>query len=149
MAKTRKYQKNQRRNRRGGKKTRQQRRQRNTRNRRTRNRRGGFFEKTRETAGALASGAASIGRRSASAVMTAPGALTSRLTGRSKPRQGHDQVQGQGSSAPQPSQSPQTPKKRFGFSIGGKKTRRNRRNRRQRGGSGRRGPCVASNASNL
>ena len=104
-----------------------------------------------------ASGAASLGRRGASAVLGAPGALTSRFTGTSKPRQGHGQVQGQGSSAPQSvqqhnAQEDKKPKGMFARLTGrggGKKTRRNRRNRRQRGGSGRKGPCVASNASNL
>ena len=87
MAKTRKYQKNQRRNRRGGRKTRQQRRQRNTRNRRTRRRRGGFFEKTRETAGATQYGA----RRGAAG----KAALTSRFTGNDKDKDKERQGQGQ------------------------------------------------------
>ena len=102
-------------------------------------------------------GAASGMRKGASTVMSAPGALTSRITGKSKSRQGQGQGQVQGSSAPQSvqqhnAQEDKKPKGMFARLTGrggGKKTRRNRRNRRQRGGSGRRGPCVASNASNL
>lgn len=152
MAKTRKYQKNQRRNRRGGRKTRQQRRQRNTRNRRTRRRRGGFIgnllPNTTAAAGKAASGMREMGKKAVS-LMPNTG-LGSRFRKKQPAQSGQARQSVQAATSTQSGQAATSTQSgqsgKVLQSAGRKKTRRNRR---QRGGSGRRGPCVASNASNL